>query len=773
MRFLSYLLILALLLGHPTAYAFGTVDFPASADTSDEAVAGFADRANAIIKYVACGREVEYYQNRREMRDDDDDQAGEGLLQILIAKTAWLKDHEEKGESCSFELVLKSDDPNVAKILDVIFDKSLPTRCSVPTYFDITGEAHFVSDVTPACMRAQINEGIRAMEKNSIAGSSGIPCLGGSSPPFIVNVPEGEYDVTLRDLTRLFVMATDVYPVLEAATVKHLWENLLSLRGEPSPASYSLAGLCSDRPGDDFGTPDDYADGKSWFHDVLGVLGDIAEWLLEVSVKLALAAAVGITGTAAIPFTIALDPFSDPTGVLSIQVGETENHRLMIESAKYLTNQKMIDELDAIRHENRDDVKAEQRELREWLLKRLQEIAANDFDEYNARPYTRYSLNAIANLYEFAHDNAIRTASQIVLDLSAAKFAAGSSLGRRIVPFRRLANVDVDSQLYPQLSGSDHEALRAMMFGGQIKFLNNKVDGDVASSMIYAATGNYRWPKQVLDAAVWNTPNRGIFRQDIGHDGTESYYATPAFTMSLGGEPTSAALNTFGGNPNPADHGAAVPSLIVPAVKGTTPHEVFRIRGTDTEEDRETNLCGYEGFICGTNPELPDALYAACRQPPDADGISFFSSIGCFPEGPHFYAAAMVRKCDDSFCDKDESWGLIEVIPAPTAQAGADPGYDRFRTLRGPELKRAVPDKDGKGTYVDRRGHVIKFQIDDDGSTTLSVDGQPFTPKAGRGDIIVRQVSNAGPETVIFSPADGSSITIRFSDWNNPVRIAP
>ena len=71
--------------------------------------------------------------------------------------------------------------------------------------------------------------------------------------------------------------------------------------------------------------------------------------------------------------------------------------------------------------------------------------------------------------------------------------------------------------------------------------------------------------------------------------------------MSLGGVPTGPDQSFFGINPTPADHGAAVPTMILPTVAGDEAHEVFRIKGSDTEEDR-AHPCGYQGFICGTNP---------------------------------------------------------------------------------------------------------------------------------------------------------------------------
>src|SRR5262249_46339070 len=148
----------------------------------------------------------------------------------------------------------------------------------------------------------------------------------------------------------------------------------------------------------------------------------------------------------------------------------------------------------------------------------------------------------IQNLYDFADDFALRTASRIVLDLSAAKFAAASNRGRRIVPFRRLSEND-DKPLYEMVSGSDHEVTRAVLYAGQTQLLGDKVDDNAVNTMILAAVSGYRWPRPVLEVAV---ERASTFEQDIRHAGIESFYATPSFTMSLGGIRRPAALQMLG-----------------------------------------------------------------------------------------------------------------------------------------------------------------------------------------------------------------------------------
>ena len=162
-------------------------------------------------------------------------------------------------------------------------------------------------------------------------------------------------------------------------------------------------------------------------------LGDLFEWLAKTYVEYSLLSGVG--GLAVMPFLLISDAADAPP--LDLRIPESENHRLMIETSRYLTNADIIARLEAEGYDHVDDVRHDQGEVHDWLLHRLQDIAARDFQEYNARPYTRYSLNAVLNLHDFAAvkgDKVLADAARIVLDLSEAKFAATSNRGRRIVP---------------------------------------------------------------------------------------------------------------------------------------------------------------------------------------------------------------------------------------------------------------------------------------------------------------------------------------------------
>ncbi|MDC9824278.1 hypothetical protein PRN20_11070 [Devosia sp. ZB163] len=754
--------------------------------TADEAWDTFDARSEIAIRYGACGREVDYATIRQKMSEEDYDKQGENLTGILIAKVAWLTEDRFRGTPCTFKrsvarpraadgTPLQLDADFIVAHLGWWQDSRAPTGCSYPTSrINLTDEKLDIAVVVePDCLRRQVNEAIRSMVKNRQMGTP-LPCFAG------FHAHEGDWDVNVRELVRLFYMGTQPRrEVLEQATIDYMYENLLSARGPVSDASYSVISDCDDPAGDELGSPEDFADREYWYREVLGAIGDFFKWLAELPIKIGVLAIAGAGSVAAAPFLIAdgtdpvelLEPHSD------LRIPETENHRLMIETSRYLTNAKILVDLRRMDHDNIDEIEEEQAGVRDWLLKRLNEIASSDFDEYNARPYTRYSLNAILNLYDFAcdptilvdntcNDSALKTASQIVLDLSGAKFAASSNRGRREPPFRRLSGSD-NVGPYEMVQNADHEVTRAAMYAGQSQLVPWGFDELGVGNMIYAAVSSYRWPKVVLNVAIERS---ATFSQSVLHAGVEQYFQSPAFTMSLGGVPRPAALRAWGYELG-EDRGIAMPTTIIPTIRGIQPGEFFTIEGTGTEEDRAQNMCGFEGFICGTNPSWPtqfDACTTREERLISGEKLKFMRSVGCVPEGPHFYAAFMSRPCDDEFCEEGETYGMIEVVPAAATDAALpDPVFDAFKNSRRASLRASVPDDDGFGSYLDDSGRTIRYRIHEDGSYLASVNGASVAPSQTQGAVVTRASNGT---VTITSPTYPKSITINVSRWNLPVR---
>ena len=416
------------------------IPFPAPLEPATDANAAetaFQARAKAIILFNACGLEQEYSNIRLAMQHGAFKGEGEDLIGIIIAKIAFLTDPRFADQPCEHELrVPRPLDPvtNVPiepfpqeftnTVLGAFLDPSTPTNCSFPTSsVSVTDKdlvVTFRSDRD--CLKAQVNEGLRSIVKTTQLGSDGLFCLTGEF------LPTGDFDVVVRDAVRALYMGTmQRREVRDQETVDYLYEHVLAARGGLSPATYSQIADCNEPAGDELGSPEDFADREYWYNELLDGIGDFLKWLVSFPVKVAVGTAVTVTGLTIAPFLALAGENPIDFIVADVEVGETENHRLMIEGSKFLTNAAIIRELERIDHDNVDEIRDKQKEVRDWLLMTMRDIVISDFQEYNSRPYTRYSLNAILNLYDFANDDQIRTAARSVLDFSAAKFAQAAT----------------------------------------------------------------------------------------------------------------------------------------------------------------------------------------------------------------------------------------------------------------------------------------------------------------------------------------------------------
>lgn len=780
--------------------------FPAPATTAAGADAAFGSRASAIIEANACGREIEYERTRTKMADGDFSDQGENLTSILVGKIAWIRAHGA-GDDCTASVLsprVRKDertwrDPDLTSfaVADQAARAAAPTSCARETKVAPIHDAdHEERDavlvdvaVAPDCMRKQVNEAIRAMRKRSQMGTDHLRCA--ETAELIVGRP-GDYDVNVRELVRLLYLGSPPggrFPVLEQSTIEHMYQHLLAARGGPSKESYSVLADCEEPAGEELGSPEDSADRHAWYQEFADAVGDFFKWLIAFHIKVAASALSSATALGAAPFLLVagVDPSQAILPHFDIRVEETENHRLMIETSRFLTNAAIITHLAEEQYDHVDDIRSDQAQVREWLLRRLQDIAAHDFREYNARPYTRYSLEAILNLHDFAGltDPALQTASRIVLDLSAAKFAAVSNRGRRVVPFRRLSDNDGDDpfedpahpgphpDLYNISNGADHEVARAIVLAGQTQLIPGEIPRDGVSVLVNTAVSPYRLPPPVLANAV----ERRAFVQTIRHASVEVVVQSPAFTVSAGGVrtgPTSSIL----GQTRDVDRGVAMPTVVIPTVVGNRMGDLFGFGGVGRQHDRANNTCvaGADGggFACGIQPRLSAALLApGCQRGSSTSGesFSFVSSAACFPAlRPAFYIALRSVDCPDTFCAHGRQWGVLNIVeanpPPPVGGTAApDPEFARFEAERRAALAAVVPDEGGNATYVTSGGRRIDFNLAETGPVIRAVDGVPSPPWATAGGAI--EADGQGKATL---KGPGGTVTIDFSDWANPRR---
>jgi hypothetical protein len=229
-------------------------------------------------------------------------------------------------------------------------------------------------------------------------------------------------------------------------------------------------------------------------------------------------------------------------------IPETENHQLLIESTRYLHNEWLPmlheDELQALpkdtsgmcRHPVCDYVESfdsnnDTNGVGAWLQATLADYLQHDFREYNARPYTRWQMTGLLNLYDFARDDRIRAEAGAVLDLVDAKMVAESMSGLRTAPYRR-----------------KHEKQSVALFAGDTLAPMSQVwVGNLGASarpslgfnqeMALAASTGYHPPDVLTDVML--DRGRHVYRQSFNGQGQgERAVGAPDFTIAGGGLPT-------------------------------------------------------------------------------------------------------------------------------------------------------------------------------------------------------------------------------------------
>jgi hypothetical protein len=191
---------------------------------------------------------------------------------------------------------------------------------------------------------------------------------------------------------------------------------------------------------------------------------------------------------------------------------ETENHVLMIETTRYLTNQLLYLE-GWNRGEHLREYDNQDNGLADWLLRLFKTYLQHDFWEFNSRPYQRYTIATLQNIYDFAWDESVKLAARMVMDYISAKTAVSSNGLRRAVPFRRLREMVGNRQLLSG-KGIDAHSSRMMMLSGLLRYLpripismpllgieeeSYHADDGSDDQLLLAALSKYRVPEIILD----------------------------------------------------------------------------------------------------------------------------------------------------------------------------------------------------------------------------------------------------------------------------------
>jgi len=348
---------------------------------------------------------------------------------------------------------------------------------------------------------------------------------------------------------------------------------------------------------------------------------------------------------------------------------ETENHILMIESSRHLTNQYIMRE---VRETGQTDICGKRgckqfdnsrNGHAEWLLRHLSVFLSHDFSEYNSRPYQSYTVMPLQNLYEFSSDIRVKTAALNTLDYLAGKFAVSSSGLRRSVPFRRkpafrhrldLMEADTEAHRFLLMTGN----YGLFVSGRGRAAANIPYWGLGASKMVFPALGSYRVPDLIQDVII--KKDRPYF-QRFKHTGIELYYGSPSFLISAGG----VFVKKWGWFTN-ENHGWAVPTTIMPARGGLDRSELISISG-HINPNKRNNACVAPGFACGLNPVVPASIPEECIERDGPWTFVDFSGGRC-PHKYDFFVAVYSAGCTSRSCRLGGGrFGFIEAAE-PSAE---------------------------------------------------------------------------------------------------------
>lgn len=265
---------------------------------------------------------------------------------------------------------------------------------------------------------------------------------------------------------------------------------------------------------------------------------------------------------------------------------ETENHLLMTESIRYLTNQWLRE------HGDSDPALNNQTNgLEVWLSGYLELILNSGFHEYNSNPYQGFALHALLNLEAFAKSPTLAGQARQILDREAHNYALSSLRFRRAAPFRRrleYASREIfDEPLSLMMSRWSEqrevpEKIRATALDSSFAFL--------ASVLPYRPTAEIR---QRLDP---NKSRETFLRIGRGENASPEIYSSgPGFVLSAGGLAFSPLALT---------QTVIRPTTLLLDDRATNLTQCIRLANRGTESVTWNNTGAAPRFACGNAPVI-------------------------------------------------------------------------------------------------------------------------------------------------------------------------
>jgi len=285
---------------------------------------------------------------------------------------------------------------------------------------------------------------------------------------------------------------------------------------------------------------------------------------------------------------------------------ETENHEFLIRTDKFLHNELLpivdtggADNGSVGKYDVDSNANNATNGLDAYVYGQMRDWVDLDFIEYNARPYGRYQMLGLLNLYDFAGAQRTRGAAEAPLDFLSAKHAAESMDRLRIAPFRR--RIEYSSE--DLVIGDTIAPMYAVWVGGLSLpgYVVPGPHGGAGGEMSLAASSDYRPPDLLVDRML-NRSHRDFFEQFNGQGQEEAGYAGPDFTITGGGRATDCPYDACFGSGN--DHGTSVPITLIPhrsRLPANKPTEDPTASSVLSVQHGVTDSCIYRNFACGAS----------------------------------------------------------------------------------------------------------------------------------------------------------------------------
>jgi hypothetical protein len=408
---------------------------------------------------------------------------------------------------------------------------------------------------------------------------------------------------------------------------------------------------------------------------------------------------------------------------------ETENHILMTEVSRYLTNQ-LLFERALSKGEDPAPWDNAANGMEAWMLQHLQGFLKEDFSEYNSKPYQNYAVIPLETLHSFAQSPRVKEGARLLLDYLSARYATQSLDLRRAGPFRRQKKYrGVDNIL----DGEGQIGRYAVLTGAYGLFYNAETSryeinrgGHVA---LLTASAAYRMAPAILD--LFFARGDGLL-QRVNGQAYESYYLSDSFMLVAGG-----IYKNYKDYGTAENDGWAEATALVPAGQALLRSSFIRFQGHQNMMKRN-NSCVARGFACGANPIVPPGIPRQCvERRLDREGawdFFDFAKEGCRAASStgSYYVALYRAPCRDDVCrDGGSTFGFMEAREASKAGMG-------FGSFRDAVLQRNGGRVYYGGTgnqYVTTEGEAVRFVPVPSSRSMAAIDGAEVRGLA-RGDVI-------------------------------------